>query len=334
MLLSKVFIAAIFLWLSGSLTLLCPGGPACRALAQSSHPAAPACPKVSDGVGLSANLPPAPETLPGPIHGAGTGASAAPALTEPASSPANLLPSPSTTTTTTSSSSSTPGGDSLFESSGGKTQPGGLLSVRINVPHNTHPVDVFTAYPYPVKPPRLAAPPSYLPVDRPSLKGLLLSSGYSARISTDKAYPTGGWRWQYAYNSALKKSKLGLPHTILTMYQWIDAIMPCVAAECRRSNEIEDARWARYQKAVDEFEQKFADIENEAVRKGLYPVEMPCRARGFSQAQVPPGSYWLTCTRKVPGLTYYWREPVEVAPGAVVNLMLTESNALEILGGW
>lgn len=206
--------------------------------------------------------------------------------------------------------------------------------VRVNVPHKDRAVDTFAVHPYPMKPPVLKKMIDMVPEDEKTLKGLLLSTGYALRAHPDKPYPVGGWRWQYAYREAVRKSHLGVPHTIFGAYQWIKQIMPYAQREVIATNMAETERFQRYQKAVEEFDKKRVEVENDAVSKGLYPLDLRGRRPGQCEGNVAAGNWWLTCTRKAPGITYYWQVPFSAAPGENVNLTLTQPNALIVTGGW
>lgn len=210
------------------------------------------------------------------------------------------------------------------------------LNARVLVPHAIRAVDTFAIYPYPVKPPVVKGPAAPIPQDVKSLKHLLLHSGYNARSHPDKPYPTGGYRWQYAFQAAVKKSGIGVPHSLVGAYQWIGQIMPYVMREAQAWNQFEKERYQRYEKAVAEFEKTRSEVEDDAVREGLYPMALRPR-KGFASstdATIPAGNWWLTCTRKAQGITYYWQIPFSAAPGENVNLTLTQPNALVITGGW
>ena len=247
---------------------------------------------------------------------------------------------PSANASTTSSAVATPttpkkdGPPSLFEEGQGATEQTATLDVRINVPHAQHPIDVFTVHPYPVKPPKIEKPLAPLPEDPKALKDLLVQSGYIQRESGVRPYPFGGQRWQYAYKAGVAKSGVGVPHGLLTMYSWARDVTPAVKKECIKWNAFEVERKARYDKAVAEFENHRADFESEAVKQGLYAIDLRHRGFGWGVANVPPGNWWLTCTRKVPGLTYYWQVPMTAAPGENIKVVLTQTNALVITGGW
>jgi hypothetical protein len=236
-------------------------------------------------------------------------------------------PAPAATKTTSD------GPPSLFEEARTTPQQQAFLDVIIKVPHKTHPKDTFNLYPYPVKPPK-SEHATLLPETEKSMKQLLLSTGYHNRMNPDKPYQLGGWRWQYCFQTAVRKSGLGVPHSIISEYAWARDITPYAQAETKKWNEFEDQRWLRYKKAVAEFERNHADIESDATQQGLVAMELPKRGYGWIQQNIPTGTWWLTATRKVPGLTYYWQVPLTAAPGEKIKIELNELNALIIEGGW
>jgi hypothetical protein len=207
------------------------------------------------------------------------------------------------------------------------------VSAFISVPHNISPVNTFVCYPYPVKPPRFI-PLEKLPTNPKMLEGYLLNSGYINRIDKDKPYPQFGWRWQYAYNAALKRSKMGVPHTMFTMYSWSKEMVRYALPEVKKCNDKEDERAKNYSIMLDQYERNHVDLETESIRFGLYPVVMKRKNSAVAEAKVPVGNWWLTAMHKVPGLTYYWQIPFTAKINDTVNIRLTEDNALVIHGGW
>lgn len=214
------------------------------------------------------------------------------------------------------------------------------VKISVNVPHNIDAHNEFTFYPYPMKPPPVRQPVKALPeTARSGLQNMLLTSGYSQRTQPASRYPFGGWRWQYAYNAALRRSGLGVPHMMSEMYTWIDDMMPYIKPEVIRSNQAEKDRQQRYQRAKDEYEETRVDIESDSVRKGLFPVPVRIqtfsgRVTRFGSARVLPGSWWLVGTHKAAGITYYWNQPVEIDENQPKSIELNEANALLIEGGW
>lgn len=246
-------------------------------------------------------------------------------------------PVPQSTGETTSAAVETQPQDkpskSLFDDPA-QTQQYANLTVVVKVPQKLRAVDVTMIHPYPVKPPLIKGPAEPISTDEKYLKNLLLQSGYSSRMDPDKPYPVGGWRWQYIYQDSVRKSGLGVPHGLLTAYPWIARITPYAQREALHWNNIEAERFRRYEKALEEFDRTRADIENDAVRQGFFPIQLRSHRLGWTQSRIPAGSWWLTCTRKAPGIVYYWQIPLTAAPGENVNIALTQGNALVITGGW
>lgn len=213
------------------------------------------------------------------------------------------------------------------------------VKISINVPHNMEALNTLTAYPYPVQPPRIRQAIQPLPDHYAALKGKLIASGYTQRTSKERAYPFGGWRWQYAYQAGLRRSNLGVPHVVTEMYAWADEMVKYVQPEVKRLNAAEINRIARYKTIQDDYAQNRVEVEADAIRKGLFPVDVRLqkfdnRQMRFGTLKLPPGSWWLVGTHKVPGLTYYWNLPFDVDADQPKTMELTEANALLIQGGW
>jgi hypothetical protein len=206
--------------------------------------------------------------------------------------------------------------------------------VSISVPHRTKAVDSFTAFPFPVKPPKIFKEILPLPTKIKALKGMLVDTGYTTRFSGDLPYPPGGWRWQYAYQAALRHKGGGVPHTILQMYGWADQMANYIQPEVIRLNEAEERRKERYDKAVVEYQKTYFELQNDATRKGLFAVNFRTARKGLLAVRIPAGTWWIAGSRKLPGLFYYWQIPVTLAAGTTESIQLTESNALVIQGGW
>lgn len=221
-------------------------------------------------------------------------------------------------------------------------KPKATVNVSVQLPQMDKAQTKITLYPYTTKLPKVMVPYKELPLHPAALRNQLLSTGYTNRLSLKKAYPDFGWRWQYAYHNALRQYGEGTPKGILGIYKFTDGMMPFVAAECKRINKIEAARKERYEKAVSEYEDNHKDEEMEALRMGLEATELKLKPRvkgsqiiSFdAQAQIPPGEWWVTGTHKVPGLVYFWEEPLKVEADNNYNVTLTDSNALLIQGGW
>lgn len=232
------------------------------------------------------------------------------------------------------------------------------LRVRVSVPQNTDPVDQFVAYPYPMPLPIPKYPPgtkttssggdkpiipqqayAKMPSTRKNIRSLILQTGYSARTKRSVAYPSGGWRWQMAYRNALKRCRLDEPGMITEIYPFIDAMEPLVREECKKFDELEEDRQRRYQAAYEEWQTNRADFENDAVKKGYFPVEFMLNKgwrgqKSAAEIRLGPGTWWITGTHKVAGLCYYWQQPVEIVNGQIETVDLNWQNALVIEGGW
>lgn len=214
------------------------------------------------------------------------------------------------------------------------------LKVVVNVPRNIDARNELSFYPYPMKPPPMKQQQKPLPEnEKEGLPNQILTSGYVQRTQSTSAYPFGGWRWQYAYNAALRRSGLGVPHLMTEMYAWRDEMIPYVKPEVRRLNQAERERRQRYDRCKQDYEEQRVDIESDSIRKGLFPVPVRIstysgRATRFGTARVLPGSWWLVGSHKAAGLTYYWNLPVEVDEGQPKTIELTEANAILIEGAW
>ena len=214
------------------------------------------------------------------------------------------------------------------------------MVVTMTVPHNKNAVNSFTVYPWPVQPPALHKYQAKLPVTAKNIKPMLIQSGFDKReVSNDKPYPLGGWRWQDAYRRALKRSGFMQPIFLPQIYLWADSMIPYVKAECEKSNKIEEDRQEAYKAANADYAQNRQDVETEAGRKRLHPIELKLTGLKngvFRQGQVglKAGSWWIIGTHKVPGLVYYWQLPIVVKEGESNKFDLNEINALLIEGGW
>ncbi len=210
----------------------------------------------------------------------------------------------------------------------------GDVTIWIRVPLDEKTVDTFSVFPYPVKPPSMKAPIKPLS-DKPKLiKDLLLAAGYLNRVSLKPVYPAHGWRWQYAYETALRRSGGDLPKTILGMYSWRNKMVQYMIPEILRINQVEKSRKITYDKAMQEFRRGYTEMENEATRNGLVPADVRIGRAFRGQVSLAPGTWWVSGSRKVPGLVYYWRIPITVLAGEKSTLMLTQDNAILIQGGW
>jgi len=221
-----------------------------------------------------------------------------------------------------------------------KMMPAMPVYISLDIPHhNNNTVSYCAVYPYPQPLPRIHKEVRALDTKLFGIKTLILQTAYSRKTMKTMAYPIGGWRWQAAYARALKRSGLDEPHILVNLYQFINDILPYCHEECKRSNEIEEKRVERFKRAEAEYSETRADTETEATRKGMVPLGVKYTKffpNGVRQAVVKliPGQWWVIATHKVPGLTYYWQEPLSVHPGEPAEIVLNEENALLIEGAW
>ncbi len=208
-----------------------------------------------------------------------------------------------------------------------------VLNIHIVKHYHLPPTDTVMAYPWPVRPPK-PSPPNKLQEKPEELKAMIIATGYSNRIDFRRPHPLYGWRWVHAFTIAHAKSGLGYPHTILTMYPWTSQITPYVVREVKRVNALEEARLIAWKKVSDEYDQSHLELENEAAAKGLFPVEIKVGQHGIGQTSLPPGNWWISATRKLPDLKFYWQVPVTVSSSQTVNVELTNVNAIVVQGGW
>lgn len=225
------------------------------------------------------------------------------------------------------------GPPSLFEDARPFSDKNAQIIARIRTTRAHKATDTYTVYPYQPKPPAWT-PQNPLPTTFKGAKGMVMSTGYQNRQHPDKPYQMGGWRWVYAYHSALQRSGIGEPHTIFTEYSFARDLTPYVVKECIKRNQFEKERFARYQRNLEQYEKNHVDQENEALRLGLMPIALTHREFGIGRGQFPAGNWWLQVTRKMPGLTYYWLEPITAAPKQNVEIVLDDDNALAIVGAW
>gem|GEM_PF-3591288 len=223
-------------------------------------------------------------------------------------------------------------GSAGLETGGEEEQPAEVY-VHVRVPRSKDATDNFTIYPYPVKPPRLMAAVQKLPTEDKILKGMLLEYGYTNRHGKHKRYIPHGWRFQYAYEAALRREG-DLPHTMFDMYPWVHDMVRYIKPEIERINTLEAQRITGYATALHYYEKNYFDIQNEATRKGLFAVDLRMFRSGQGYAKLPAGQWWLAGTRKLPDLIYYWQIPVTLAPGQTQHVELNEPNALVIQGDW
>jgi hypothetical protein len=211
----------------------------------------------------------------------------------------------------------------------------GQVVVKILVPQTKGAVDNFIIYPYPIRPPKSTTELKKLPKTMKQLREALFSTGYSNRISTSKPFSAMGWRWRYIFQTAVAKSRDPLPENLADAYTWVDRIIPFVIPELKKVNLAESNRVKQYDKAVEFWDLNGVELENEATRKKLGPVEITFNEKFISRGDLVPGRWWLVGTHRVAGgLIFYWQEPFTVVPGYVNNVKLDEWNALFIQGSW
>ncbi|MDZ4835948.1 MAG: hypothetical protein SGJ27_19385 [Candidatus Melainabacteria bacterium] len=212
------------------------------------------------------------------------------------------------------------------------------LVATIAVPHLKKSLTQVTAYPYPMKPPPAKQKIRLLPDKDKQLKNMILSSGYLSRSAGDTPYPPGGWRWQYAFNKAVKNSNLTIPHSIFEHYIWADRVMPFVKAQIKLYNAFERTRVTAYNAAQQDFLDNRTQFEDEATKAGVGPtslkhVYLRSGKIGLHYANnLKPGKWWILATHRVPGLKYFWLLPIDIDKSE--RVILNESNAIYVEGGW
>lgn len=213
------------------------------------------------------------------------------------------------------------------------------LVATIAVPHLKQALTQVTAYPYPMKPPPAKQKIRLLPDKEKALKSMILSSGYLSRSAADAPYPPGGWRWQYAFNKAIKNSNIAMPHSIFEHYLWVDRVLPYVKAQTKLYNAFEKNRVNAYNEAEQDFLDNRTAYEDQATKAGIGPtplkkVYLKSRKIGLHYATngIKPGKWWILATHRVPGLKYFWLLPIDVDKSE--RIILNESNAIYVEGGW
>lgn len=214
------------------------------------------------------------------------------------------------------------------------------VHINLSIPHHsTNTVTTCGAYPYPTQPQKKRGQLRPLDTNVRSLKMLVQQTAYTRKHIRVVAYPGGGWRWQNAYARAKERSGQIEPFLLTNMYLFTNALVPYVHEEVKKINDFEQQREERYKQAVEDFKEERGDAETEATRKGLYALNVKFKkffANGDRQGTVnlAPGQWWIVCSHKVPGLTYYWQQPVTVHENEPTVVTLTEDNALLIEGAW
>ena len=231
---------------------------------------------------------------------------------------------------------SKPEGDTPLDEENQEKVP---LTIHVYVPQNKRASNEFTVYPYPVETPtphpRLTI--TLLTTNEKELKADLRLLGYVGRPGLPIPYPAGGYRLIYAYRKALKRYGQGQAHTLGELYRWIDEIYPYFRAEVLKSNEDELARIERKNAIQAQFTQYRADIEDQALKQGLSAQQVRIGSwNGPGQKttiRLAKARWWIVGTHKLPGLTFYWQEPVDLTQGGQ-SVQLNDGNALLIEGAW
>ncbi|MBX9693966.1 MAG: hypothetical protein K2Z81_16395 [Cyanobacteria bacterium] len=224
-----------------------------------------------------------------------------------------------------------------------EAQPNGEIDfeVTVVVPHSKQSSSRVFIYPWPVKPPVVKEVPKPLPDKPGAIRGTLLQTGYVNRSSPDWPYPAGGWRWQHAYAAAVRKSGLGLPHSIVEHYGWANKMVPYIKPEILAINEHERQRGKAHARANMEYTDNYTIIRNKALQRGLEPRTLtqfgpttPKVGRHYRTRALPAGKWWIIGTHKAPGIKYFWWYPVDIAGDKPERVVLNEANAIYIEGGW
>jgi hypothetical protein len=207
-----------------------------------------------------------------------------------------------------------------------------------------HPLDYRAscncmAYPYPVALQRKVQRQAQLTTNNRMLTRNITATAYNSRLIKHEYYPIGGWRWQEAYQRALKDCGATTPIVIGSLYLFVNKIFPYAKEESLKTNEFEEKRSKRYQEAAKDYTENHADAEAEATKKGLTPTGIRFNRFGEhgqrrAEIKLAPGQWWIVCRLKIPGLTYYWQEPVTVHADTTEHVSLNEDNALLIEGAW
>ncbi|MBZ0189292.1 MAG: hypothetical protein K8F91_23810 [Candidatus Obscuribacterales bacterium] len=211
--------------------------------------------------------------------------------------------------------------------------------LTIAVPHTKRPAVEAKAYPYPPKLPKIST--TALPEEDEAIAGLLIAYGYLTRSPADEPYPAGGWRWQYAFRKAVKKSHLSLPHSIVEHYRWSKNMVPYIKPEILKINAFEDQRVAQYKVEEAYFKEQHDILMHDATRRGLEPIPIE-KVLNSSRKKIgtdlkvklPQAKWWFIVTYKVPGLTYHWRIIKDYTNQKPDRIILNEGNAFSIEGGW
>jgi hypothetical protein len=210
----------------------------------------------------------------------------------------------------------------------------GIVRVNVLVPQREGATDSFMIYPYPIKPPTNERKLKPLPKNMKELRQALFDSGYSGRVNPSKVYPSPSWRWRYIFQTAVEKSRMPLPNNVVSVYGWVDAMIPYVLPELRKVKAAERTRIARYNKAVEFWDLNNVDLENQATMTGRHSYEIAVDKKWIGRARLPVGTWWVVGVHKLPSLVFYWQEPVKITQGGTTSLNLDEWNAIIVQGSW
>ena len=211
------------------------------------------------------------------------------------------------------------------------------LTVWVNVPHYKNCTESISVNPYMTDLPEPLKPYGFNESPYNRTRDALVTQAFAAPVNERRPYPPQGWRFDYALKAAIRESGAGRPHTMVTMYPWIDTIYPYLRKYLARSNEAEQARFDRLAQFRRDYAEKHNDIETDAMKAGLYPVECKMQIYHLSlrraDVMLPKGNYWVTGSHKVIGLKYYWEEPITIDENGPRSIELNEANAILIDGG-
>jgi len=214
------------------------------------------------------------------------------------------------------------------------------VTLWVNVPHYKNCVDKIQAVPYMTEIPLPLHTYGAMSEKYGDIKDSLYVLCYVAPQSPKShVYSGQGFRFTFCLNAAKRESGLGIPHLLPEARAWCEAMEPYVHKYIVRSNEAEALRHDRLSKAKSDYDETHTEIEYAALRKGFFPIDLNFIVYHLSLRRavvdLPEGTWWITGTHRVLGITYYWQEPIEVGPDKPNTLQLTEANAMVIDSqGW
>jgi len=209
------------------------------------------------------------------------------------------------------------------------------VTLWVNVPHYKGCIESFKAVPYLSEIPVPLHTYGSLSERYGDIKDSLYILCYVAPQNPKlHKYSGQGWRFSYCLDQAKRESGLGMPHVLPEARAWCEAMYPYVHKYLVRSNEAEALRADRLRKARADYDETHSEIEYAALKKGYFPVDLNFIVYHESLRRavidLPEGTWWITGTHKVIGITYYWQEPIEVGPDKPNTMQLTEQSALLI----